>query len=206
MRPQTPHMFLLALLIFLALGQRAFAQASAYGSGGGVIPTLLVLVAMLGTLAFLFRKQLREQFEKDKARRAQIGTTAKGVEELRAQMKGVRLVAIVLAVPTLFLTIVLMIKINNTSSWALQYDTRVQEQLGWWSMGVGLLWILTLAAAALWFVAARNVRGAVADRIAALRARLVEIETELEARAEGSKADLRAEKAILDSELRQLGA
>lgn len=128
------------------------------------------------------------------------------MQKLRAQMKSARTIAIVLAVPAVLVTIVLLIKINNTSNWALRYDGYVWEQLGWWFIGVGLLWLLTLAAGGLWFVTARNFGRVVLDRVATIRTRLVEIEKELETRADRPKADLRSERQLLESELRQLGA
>lgn len=183
----------------------AFAQSAA-SSAGNVIDMLIILLVVLAGMAFLFRKKLRAQFQRDRDRLSRVAASPEGMQKLRAQMKGVRTVALVLAVPTVLVTILLLVKINNTSNWALRYDAYVHEQLGWWFMGAGLLWLLTLAASGLWFAASRNFGRMSMDRVAAIRARLVEVEKELEARADGTKADLRAERQVLESELRQLGA
>jgi len=194
---------LLSVVAFMPT-RTAFAQAAASGPSS-FLDSLLVLLVVLAGMAFLFRKKLRAQFQRDRDRLSQIAASPEGIQKLRGQMKGVRTAALVLAVPTILVTILLLIKINNTSNWALRYDAYVQEQLGWWFMGVGLLWLLTLAASGLWFAASRNFGRVSMDRVAAIRARLVEVEKELEARADGTKADLRAERQVLESEIRQLG-
>ncbi|UYN95651.1 MAG: hypothetical protein KIT25_01500 [Enhydrobacter sp.] len=191
----------------LAATGEAFAQAARGGdSGGGFLPGLIVTLLIVAGAAYFFRDRIRRQLEQDRARAAGIAATAAGRTQLHGQVAALRIVAIVLLVVAALVTIILLVKINNTSSWALRFDSRVHEQLGWWSMGTGLAWILALAAVVLWRVAARNLGRAVATRIAEIRARLVAIEHELERRADGTRADLRGEKQMLESELRQLGA
>ncbi len=200
-----PSMLCLLVVFSVTPIHSAFAQAAASGPGS-FLDLLAILLVVLTGMGFFFRKRLRQLFEKDRSRLAEISASPDGMQKLRAQMKGVRTAALVLAVPTILVTILLLVKINNTSNWALRYDAYVHEQLGWWFMGVGLLWLLTLAASGLWFAASRNFGRVSMDRVAAIRARLVEVEKELEARADGTKADLRAERQVLESELRQLGA
>jgi hypothetical protein len=195
----------LAVALLLAFAGTAAAQSAASRSPVPV-DALVVLVVVLGAMAYFMRGQIRAQLQQDKARRAELASSPEGIEKLRTQSKSVRIVAIVFAVTAALASAVLLIKINNTSTWALRYNPRVQEQLGWWFMGVGLLWLVTIACGALALVASRNVARVTMQRVAAIRSRLVEIESELEARAESPKADLRAERQLLESELRQLGA
>lgn len=197
--------WLLAVALLLAFAGTAAAQSAASRSPVP-IDALVVLVVVLGVMAYFMRGQIRAQLQQDNARRAELASSPEGIEKLRTQSKSVRIVAIVFAVTAALASAVLLIKINNTSTWALRYNPRVQEQLGWWFMGVGLLWLVTIACGALALVASRNVARVTMQRVAAIRSRLVEIETELEARAESPKADLRAERQLLESELRQLGA
>ena len=199
----------LPLLVALSVTpiHRAFAQAAASNSGGLLDGLLDALVVLLVVVAALFlRKKLRNGAQRHGPFLAEIMSSPEEMQKLRAQMKSARTIAIVLAVPGVLVTVVLLIKINNTSNWALRYDGYVWEQLGWWFIGVGLLWILTLAAVGFWFVTARNFGRVLLDRVATIRTRLVEIEKELETRAERPKADLRSERQLLESELRQLGA
>lgn len=187
----------------------AFAQAAPSGPGGPLAsPAILlaVLAVALAVAAVVFRKTLRGLFRRDRTPRAETAASPEAMRALRARMKAVRAIAIALAVPAVLVTVLLLIKIGNTSRWALRYDRHVHEQLGWWVMGVGLLWLLALAAGGLWFVSARTVGRRALGRVAAIRARLAEIEHELEARTGGPKADLRSERQRLESELRQLGA
>jgi hypothetical protein len=204
MRPAT-----LSLLVALSVTpiHRAFAQAASSNSGGILDGLLDALVILLVVVAALFvRKKLRNRAQRHGSFFAEIRASPEGMQKLRVQMKSARTIAIVLAVPAVLVTIVLLIKINNTSNWALRYDGYIWEQLGWWFIGVGLLWLLTLAAGGLWFVTARNFGRIVLDRVATIRTRLVEIEKELETRVDQPKAGLRSERQLLESELRQLGA
>lgn len=197
--------WLLAVSLLFAFAGTAAAQSAASHSPVP-IDALVVLVVVLGVMAYFMRGQIRAQLQQDNARRAELESSPEGIEKLRTQSKSVRIVAIVFAVTAALASAVLLIKINNTSTWALRYNPRVHEQLGWWFMGVGLLWLVTIACGALALVASRNVARVTMQRVAAIRSRLVQIETELEARADSPKADLRAERQLLESELRQLGA
>lgn len=197
----------LCLLVVFSVApiHSAFAQAAASGAGS-FIDFLVILLVGLAGMGFFFRKKLRQLFEKDRSRLAEISASPDGMQKLRAQLKGIRIVAIVLGVLATLVTILLLIKLNNTSNWALRYDAYVHAQLAWWFIGVGLLWLLTLTAGGLLFAASRNFSRMSMNRVTTIRGRLVEIEKELEARADGAKADLRAERQVLESELRQLGA
>jgi hypothetical protein len=197
--------WLLAIALLLAFAGTAAAQTVPSRSPVS-IDAVLVLVVVLGVMAYFMRGQIRAQLQQDKARLVELAGTPEGMQKLRTQSKTVRTVAIVLALVTVLASAMLLIKINNTSTWALRYDPRVHEQLGWWFMGVGLLWLVTIVCGGLSLVASRNVTRVTMQRVAAIRSRLVEIESELEARAESPKADLRAERQLLESELRQLGA
>ncbi|WP_085127429.1 hypothetical protein [Tistlia consotensis] len=199
----------LSLLVVLSVTpiHRAFAQAASSNSGGildGLLDALVILLVVVAAL-FLGRK-LRDGAQRDGNLLAETMTSPEGMQKLRAQVKSARTIAIVLAVPAVLVTVVLLIKINNTSNWALRYDGYVWEQLGWWFIDVGLLWLLTLAAGGFWFVSSRNFGRVLLDRVATIRTRLIEIEKELETRADRPKADLRSERQLLESELRQLGA
>lgn len=196
---------LLAVALLPVLAGSAAAQSAASRSPVP-IDAVVVLVVVLGVIAFFMRGQILAQLQQDKARLTEAASSPEGIQTLRTQSKRVRIVAIVFAVLAVLASAVLLIKINNTSTWALRYDPRVHEQLGWWFMGVGLVWLVTIVCGALALVASRNVARVMMQRVAAIRSRLVEIETELEARAENPKADLRAERQLLESELRQLGA
>lgn len=196
---------MLAVVLPIAFPGTAAAQSAASRSPVP-IDAVVVLVLVLGVMAYFMRGQIRAQFQQDRARLAELAGTPEGMQGLRTQSKSVRTVAIVFAVIAVLASAVLLIKINNTSTWALRYDPRVHEQLGWWFMGVGLLWVVTIVCGALALVVSRNVARATMQRVAAIRSRLVEIETELEARADSPKAALRAERQLLESELRQLGA
>lgn len=196
---------MLAVALLIAFAGTAAAQSAASRSPVP-IDAVVVLVIVLGVMAYFMRGQLRAQLQQDKARLAELASSPEGMQTLRTQSKGVRTVAIVFAVVAVLVSALLLIKINNTSTWALRYDPRVHEQLGWWFMGVGLLWLVTIVCGALSLVASRNLARVTTQRVAAIRSRLVEIETELEARADSPKADLRAERQVLESELRQLGA
>lgn len=196
---------LLAVALLPVLAGTAAAQSAASRSPVP-IDAVVVLVVVLGVIAFFMRGQILAQLQQDKARLTEAASSPEGIQTLRTQSKRVRIVAIVFAVLAVLASAVLLIKINNTSTWALRYDPRVHEQLGWWFMGVGLVWLVTIVCGALALVASRNVARVMMQRVAAIRSRLVEIETELEARAENPKADLRAERQLLESELRQLGA
>lgn len=195
------------LAVALLLASTGTAAAQAGMSRAPVsIDAVVILVIVLGVMAYFMRGQIRTQLQQDSARLADLAASPEGMQKLRTQGKGVRTAAIVLAVVAVLVSAVLLIKINNTSTWALRYDSRVHEQLGWWFMGVGLLWLVTIVCGALWLIASRNLARVVTQRVAAIRSRLVEIEAELEARADQPKADLRAERQLLESELRQLGA
>jgi hypothetical protein len=195
------------LTVALLLGLTGTAAAQAGPSRAPVsFDAVVVLVIVLGVMAYFMRGQIRAQLQQDRTRLAELASSPEGMQKLHTQSKGVRTVAIVFALVAVLASALLLIKINNTSTWALRYDPRVHEQLGWWFMGVGLLWLVTIVCGALWVVASRNISRVTAQRVAAIRSRLVEIETELEARADGPKADLRAERQLLESELRQLGA
>lgn len=196
---------LLAVALLPVLAGTAAAQSAASRSPVP-IDAVVVLVVVLGVIAFFMRGQILAQLQQDKARLTEAASSPEGIQTLRTRSKRVRIVAIVFAVLAVLASAVLLIKINNTSTWALRYDPRVHEQLGWWFMGVGLVWLVTIVCGALALVASRNVARVMMQRVAAIRSRLVEIETELEARAENPKADLRAERQLLESELRQLGA
>lgn len=196
---------LLAAALLLGLTGTAVAQAGPSRSPVS-FDAVVVLVIVLGVMAYFMRGQIRAQLQQDRTRLAELASSPEGMQKLRTQSKGVRTVAIVFAVIAVLASALLLIKINNTSTWALRYDPRVHEQLGWWFMGVGLLWLVTIVCGALWLVASRNLARATMQRVAAIRSRLVEIETELEKRADSPKADLRAERQLLESELRQLGA
>lgn len=196
---------MLAVVLPIAFAGTAAAQSAASRSPLP-IDAVVVPILVLGVVAYFMRGQIRAQLQQDKSRLAQLASSPEGMQTLRTQSKGVRTVAIVFAVIAALASAVLLIKINNTSTWALRYDPRVHEQLGWWFMGLGLLWLVTIVCGVLALVASRNVARATMQRVAAIRSRLVEIETELEARADSPKADLRAERQLLESELRQLGA
>lgn len=199
-----PVLALLSAATFMPT-RSAFAQAAA-SSPGSFLDALVILLVVLAGTGFFFRKKLRQLFEKDRSRLAEISASPDGMQKLLAQLKGIRIVAIVLGVLTALVTILLLIKLNNTSNWALRYDAYVHAQLAWWFIGVGLLWLLTLTAGGLWFMSSRNFGRLAQNRVTTIRGHLIEIEKELEARADGMKADLRAERQVLESELRQLGA
>ncbi|HEX7074417.1 MAG TPA: hypothetical protein VF226_10285 [Hyphomicrobiaceae bacterium] len=203
-----PAMLSLLVALLVTPIHRAFAQAASSGYGGHLfsLGAVIEMVAAFAVVAFFFRKKLHRLHERDRIRLAEIGASTEGIQKLRAQQKGVRIVAIVIAVLAVLATILLLIKINNTSNWALRYDGYVQEQLGWWIMGVGLLWLLAVVVGSVWFMSSRTLGRMVLDRVATIRTRLVEIEKELETRVDQPKADLRSERQLLESELRQLGA
>lgn len=52
------------------------------------------------------------------------------------------------------------LKINDTSEWAIRYDPVVQEQIGNWALGLGVLMLAVIALAVAAFILRRRVRGA----------------------------------------------
>lgn len=131
MKGELPSRSSVRLAVALLLASTGTAAAQAGMSRAPVsIDAVVILVIVLGVMAYFMRGQIRTQLQKDSARLADLAASPEGMQKLRIQGRGVRTAAIVLAVVAVLVSAVLLIKINNTSTWALRYDSRVHEQLG----------------------------------------------------------------------------
>lgn len=68
--------------------------------------------------------------------------------------------AIVGGVLWLLFALLFALKINGTSEWAIRYDKAVQEQIGYWALGLGALMVVVVVLAVAAFLLRRQVRDA----------------------------------------------
>ncbi|MGX1101356.1 hypothetical protein [Amorphus sp. MBR-141] len=115
---------------------------------------------------------------------------------LKSQRDGSRVIAGVAAALGIIAILgwaLLLVKISQTSAYALQYSGRVHEQLGLWALGAGAITLIAIVLGIAAFRAIEQARHMKEEMVANLRQRLA------------APIDA-SERSAIESQLRELGA
>jgi hypothetical protein len=207
------------VLNFCTNPNQAWAQAS-YGtsSATSTVEFAIILAIIIGGLVILYKKGFFRQFRLfDPALGVQGADQPNqnldiesAVELTLSLMRKSRLARNVTSGLVLFsigILLLLLYKIHQTSAFALRYDDRVKEQLGYWGIGLAISWIITAIYGSLYVYGVRQISKRKNRQKNALIHRLSEMEIEI-ASAKGKETEgvLKSEKVMIENALRRLEA
>lgn len=178
----------------------------------------IILAIIIGGLVILYKKGFFRQFRlSDPALGAQRANQPNqnldiesGVEltlSLMRKSRFARNVTSGLALFSIGILLLLLYKIYQTSAFALRYDDRVKEQLGYWGIGIAISWIITAIYGSLYVYGVRQISKRKDRQINALVHRLSEMEIEIaSAKDKETEGVLKSQKVMIENALRRLEA